>query len=59
MVEVSVNEDNIEVELGSDIKDEGLVSEAYTDVLCNYFGGHFTQKWLGEEGLATVVNMSP
>ena len=44
MVDVRVNEDNIKVELGSDIKDEGAVSEAYADVLCNYFGGHFTQK---------------
>ena len=59
MVEVRVNEDSVEVELGSGIKDEGAVSEAYADVLCNYFCRHFAQKLLGEEGLTAVVNMSP
>ena len=58
MVEVREGKDHVEVELGSNYQDEVAQSEAYADVLYNYFGSHFAHKWLGVDGLAAVVNMS-
>ena len=59
MVEVRCDEDSIEVELGTNITDSNAVQEAYADVFCNHFGEHFVRQWLGEEGLAALVNTSP
>ena len=59
MVEVRTTGDSIEVELGANITDEDAVHEAYDNVLCNHFCKHFAHKWLGEEGLAALVNTSP
>ena len=59
MVEVRSDGDSIEVKLGANITDSNSIQEAYTDVFCTHFGEHFTQKWLGEEGLATLVSTSP
>ena len=59
MVEVRTTGDSIEVELGANITDEDVLHVAYADVFCNHFGKHFAHKWLGEEGLAALVNTSP
>ena len=44
---------------GAIITDEDAVHETYVNVFCNHFGKHFAHKWLGEEGLTALVNMSP
>ena len=56
MVEVRVTGDSIEVKLGANITEEDAIQEAYADVFCNKFGQHFAQEWLGEEGLAALIN---
>ena len=56
MVEVRVTGDSIEVELRANITEEDTIQEAYADVFCNEFGQHFAREWLGEEGLAALIN---
>ena len=56
MVKVRVTGDSIEVKLGANITEEDAIQEAYADVFCNKFRQHFAREWLGEEGLAALIN---